>query len=246
MTAIEPPASRRHVKARWLGRVPYAEALALQEKLMAERIEGTAPDTLILLEHPPVITLGRGAKAVNVLATPEVRAELGVEFFETGRGGDVTYHAPGQLVGYPIVDLKPDRCDVRKYVRDLAAVMIALAGDFGLGAGVVDDMIGVWVDPSEPTRWGEPPSLGIRKLGAIGVRLSRWVTMHGFAFNASTDLRGFGLIVPCGISGHGVTSLEALGKAPPPMRELAERASAHFARVFDCDVSFADEVASSG
>jgi lipoyl(octanoyl) transferase len=233
--------SRRRIDARWLGRISYGEALSIQERLMQERIEQRVPDTLLLLEHPPVITLGRGAKEANVLASPEIRAQLGVEYFETGRGGDVTYHAPGQLVAYPIFDLRPDRCDVRRYVRDLANVMIRLAGEFGVAASVVEGdskMIGVWVDPEDKSRWSEPPSLGIRKLGAIGVRLSRWVTMHGFAFNATTDLTGFELIVPCGIQSHGVTSLQALGvENVPPMIELARRAAAHFGVVFDAEVS---------
>jgi lipoyl(octanoyl) transferase len=231
---------RRRIDARWLGRVAYGDALSIQERLMQERIEQRRPDTLLLLEHPPVITLGRGAKEANVLASPEVRTQLGVDYFETGRGGDVTYHAPGQLVAYPIFDLRPDRCDVRRYVRDLAKVMIALAADFGVCAGGVEGdakMFGVGVDPDRKDHWEEPPSLGIRKLGAIGVRLSRWVTMHGFAFNASTDLRGFELIVPCGIQSHGVTSLEALGITPPPMIELARRAAGHFAVVFDAEVT---------
>lgn len=237
---------RRKIDARWLGRISYGDALRAQERLLAERLERRVGDTLLLLEHPPVITLGRGAKAGNVLATPEIREKLGVDYFETGRGGDVTYHAPGQLVAYPIFDLNPDRCDVRRYVRDLAQVMIRLAQDFGIGAGVVEGdpkMIGVWVDPEHKAAWTEqptPPSLGIRKLGAIGVRLSRWVTMHGFAFNATTDLTGFQLIVPCGIQSHGVTSLEQLGVTPPPMRDLAAQATNHFARVFDAEVSMRD------
>jgi len=232
---------RRRIDARWLGRVSYGDALSIQERLMQERIEQRRPDTLLLLEHPPVITLGRGAKEANVLASPEVRAQLGVDYFETGRGGDVTYHAPGQLVAYPIFDLRPDRCDVRRYVRDLAKVMIALAAEFGVAANVVEGdakMIGVWVDPEHKDRWEEPPSIGIRKLGAIGVRLSRWVTMHGFAFNASTDLRGFELIVPCGIQSHGVTSLAELGVPNiPSMIELARRAAVHFGAVFDAEVT---------
>jgi lipoyl(octanoyl) transferase len=236
---------RRRIDARWLGRIAYGDALALQERLLVERIEQRRGDTLLLLEHPPVITLGRGAKQANVLATPEVRAALGVDFFETGRGGDVTYHAPGQLVAYPIFDLKPDRCDVRRYVRDLATVMIRLAADFGIRAGVVEGdpkMIGVWVDPASKHEWTEPPSLGIRKIGAIGVRISRWVTMHGLAFNATTDLSGFELIVPCGIQKHGVTSLAALGIEPPPLRELAARAAGHFSAVFDAEVSMEEGV----
>jgi lipoyl(octanoyl) transferase len=210
--------------------VPYGEALALQERLVEQRIRGEVGDTLLLLEHPPVITLGRGAKAAHVLVTEEMRRARGIELFETGRGGDVTYHGPGQLVAYPIFDLKPDRCDVRRYVRDLGRVMIALAADYGVMATMPElgpKMIGVWV---------ERPGRSMAKLGAIGVRLSRWVTMHGFAFNASTDLSGFSMIVPCGIVDHGVTSLAELGVAAPSTEELARAAIAHFSAVFGCDV----------
>jgi lipoyl(octanoyl) transferase len=233
------------ITAHWLGRVRYGEALALQERLVEARIRGEIGDTLLLLEHEPVITLGRGAHAENVLATAEARAALGIEYFETGRGGDVTYHAPGQLVAYPIFDLKPDRCDVRRYVRDLGRVMIALAKGHGIAAGMIEGdpkLIGVWVDRDAPDTWRDPPDPTVQrfaKIGAIGVRLSRWVTMHGFAFNGSTDLRGFQSIVPCGISAMGVTSLEALGVTSPSVHELAMEASVCFARVFDADVTVA-------
>jgi lipoyl(octanoyl) transferase len=240
--------SRRAITAHWLGRVPYADAHALQKRLHEARVRGDAPDTLLLLEHDPVITLGRGADSANVLASEALRARLGVELHETGRGGDVTYHGPGQLVAYPIFDLRPDRCDVRRYVRDLAEVMIGLARDHGIEAAVPNDpkLVGVWVDLDAPTAWrplvpDEPRR--IAKLGAIGVRLSRWVTMHGFAFNAATDLSSFGLIVPCGIARHGVTSLAALGVQAPAVRDLAVTALPHFARVFDADVRMAEEAA---
>jgi lipoyl(octanoyl) transferase len=233
----------RRIAARWLGRIRYGDALALQEELVVARIKEEIGDTLLLLEHEPVITLGRGAHAENVIATEEMRRTLGVEYFETGRGGDVTYHAPGQLVAYPIFDLKPDRCDVRRYVRDLARVMIGLAKNHGVAAGVIEGdskLIGVWVDRDRPGEWREPPEpeeQRLVKIGAIGVRLSRWVTMHGFAFNASTDLRGFQLIVPCGISGMGVTSLEALGIEAPSVKDLAMEATVRFAEVFDAEVT---------
>ena len=236
----------RSITAHWLGRLRYGEALALQERLVEARVRGEVGDTLLLLEHEPVITLGRGAHAENVLATEESRAALGVEYFETGRGGDVTYHAPGQLVAYPIFDLKPDRCDVRRYVRDLGRVMIALARDHGVAAGMIEGdskLIGVWVDRDAHAEWRDPPDpkeQRLAKVGAIGVRLSRWVTMHGFAFNGSTDLRGFQLIVPCGIAALGVTSLEALGVASPSVRDLGMQACVHFAEVFDATVTIAE------
>jgi lipoyl(octanoyl) transferase len=230
------------ITAHWLGRVAYGEAHALQERLVGARVKGDVGDTLLLLEHPPVITLGRGAKAAHVLIGDEARRARGVELFETGRGGDVTYHGPGQLVAYPIFDLKPDRCDVRRYVRDLGRVMMALAADYGVeatmpdlptegSAGVLPAPlpIGVWVDRGER---------GLAKLGAIGVRLTRWVTMHGFAFNASTDLADFAMIVPCGIVDHGVTSLVELGVEVPSVEALAHAAARHFSSVFGCEVDW--------
>lgn len=245
---------RRRIEAYWLGRVAYDEAHALQRSLVDARIAGRAGDTLLLLEHDAVITLGRGAKPENVLASEADRAAKGVSYAETGRGGDVTFHGPGQLVAYPIVDLKPDRQDVRRYVRDLADVMIGLAKDSGVGAGVVpgdQKLVGVWVDANAPSTWDEARAIAsaqhdpaaadveLRKIGAIGVRLSRWVTMHGFAFNASTDLSLFQLIVPCGIQDHGVTSLASLGVVAPSVEELAQRSLAHFGRVLDADVTMA-------
>jgi len=228
----------RSIAARFLGRVPYREAHALQEGLVDRRIRGEIPDTLLLLEHDPVVTLGRSAKADHVVASASVLGRLRVDCVETGRGGDVTYHGPGQLVAYPIFDLKPDRCDVRRYVADLAAIMVALAATYGVSAGGVPGdkaLVGVWVDPASPARF-DPAAGRLAKLGAIGVRLSRWVTMHGFAFNGTTDLAGFSLIVPCGITAHGVTSLQALGAGAPTVRELAERAVPLFAERFDADV----------
>ncbi len=186
----------RELEVRRLGVVPYDEALALQRQLVEERRAGRVPDLLLLLQHPAVITLGvkgDGGRA-NIVATDARLAELGIAVHETGRGGDVTYHGPGQIVGYPILDLKPDRCDVHRYVRDLEDVMIRVCADYGVTAGRIKGLTGAWV--------------GAEKIGAIGVRLSRWITMHGFAFNVSTDLDHFKLIVPCGISDRGVTSLE--------------------------------------
>jgi lipoyl(octanoyl) transferase len=187
---------RRIVEVRRLGTVPYADGLKLQRELVEERRAGRIGDLLLLLQHPPVITLGvkgDGGRS-NVLMSDDRLAALGVEISETGRGGDVTYHGPGQIVGYPILDLRPDRCDVHRYVRDLEEVMIRVCADYGVTAGRIKGLTGTWV--------------GAEKIGAIGVRLSRWITMHGFAFNVSTDLDHFKLIVPCGISDRGVTSLE--------------------------------------
>ena len=235
----------REVTAHWLGRVRYAEALKLQERLVAARIKGEVGDLVLLLEHDPVITLGRGAKPAHVLADEPTRQQLGVDFCETGRGGDVTYHGPGQLVAYPIFDLKPDRCDVRRYVRDLGRVMTDLAAKYGVASGMIEGdskLIGVWADLDAPDQWPTgmtAKAVGKRrigKVGAIGVRLSRWVTMHGFALNATTDLAAYGLIVPCGIVEHGVTSLLALTGNAPAVEELAQASVASFARVFDVSV----------
>lgn len=211
----------REFQVRRLGIVPYAEALDLQKRLVDERKADAIPDQLLLLQHPPVITLGVRTRddRSHVLATPEALEAQGVEVFETGRGGDVTYHGPGQLVGYPILDLRPDRCDVHQYVRDLEEVLIRTAAAFGVTAGRSKGLTGVWV--------------GSEKLAAIGVRIARWVTSHGFAFNVTTDLSHFGLIVPCGITDKGVTSLEKLLGRTVPMAEVESAAVQAFAAVFD-------------
>jgi lipoyl(octanoyl) transferase len=214
----------RRCSARWLSRVPYAEGLALQQRLCSELAAGAGPEQLLLLEHPHVITLGRNAKPGHVLASEALRQTRGVALYPTGRGGDVTYHGPGQLVGYPILDLKPDRCDVRRYLRDLEEVLIRTAGDFGVGAGRIEGLTGVWVAGGGGGR--------ARKLAAIGVRIARWVTSHGFAFNVTTDLSYFDLIVPCGITGHEVTSLHRETGREIPVPEVAWRAATHFADVF--------------
>jgi lipoyl(octanoyl) transferase len=205
--------------ARYLGLMPYAEAHELQQELVEKRKRDEIPDQFLLLEHSHVITLGRAANGANVLIDAETRARFGVELFETGRGGDVTYHGPGQLVGYPIIKLAPDRCDIRRYVRDLEEVLIRTAADFGIGAGRIEGLTGVWA--------------GNEKLGAIGVRISRWVTMHGFAFNITTDLDYFRLIVPCGIRNHGVTSLNKLLGSPLGMNDVREVVTRHFGNVFE-------------
>jgi lipoyl(octanoyl) transferase len=201
--------------------VPYTEALALQRSLVEERRAGRIGDTLLLLEHPHVLTLGvRGdGGRSHVLATDEALASRGIEIHETGRGGDITYHGPGQIVGYPIVNLNPDRRDVHRYVRDLETVLIRTAADYGVEAGRIEGLTGVWV--------------GDEKLAAIGVRIARWITSHGFALNVSTDLDQFNLIVPCGIADRGVTSLARLLGRPIDTAEVEFCIIEHFANVFN-------------
>jgi lipoyl(octanoyl) transferase len=201
--AHEHPPDRPPLEVRRLGTLAYAPALELQAELVRERRAGAVPDTLLLLEHPHVITLGTGTRAENVLVSPEERERLGIELFPAGRGGDVTYHGPGQLVGYPILDLKPDRCDLHRYLRDLEEVLIRVLADFGLRAARREGMSGAW--------GGERPP------PAIGVRVSSgWITSHGFALNVATDLRYFGAIVPCGIRDYAVGSLAGeLGRSVP-------------------------------
>jgi len=212
------------VDVRRLGRVDYQVALDLQRELVEQRKRGLIPDQLLLLEHPHVITLGVRTRndRSHVLATPESLAADGVELFETGRGGDVTYHGPGQLVGYPIIDLKPDRCDVHRYVRDLEQALIRAVAAFGIHAVRVQGLTGIWVGPASQEA----------KLAAIGVRISRWVTSHGFALNVSTDLSRFGLIVPCGVHDRGVTSLERLLGQSVQMAEAEDAVIAAFSSVF--------------
>ena len=210
--------TERTLDVRQLGVVPYAEALALQQSLVDDRRAGRIDDTLLLLEHPHVITLGVRGGRTHVVASAETLAARGVEIHETGRGGDVTYHGPGQLVGYPILDLNPERRDVHRYVRDLEEVLIRTAADFGIDAGRVPGLTGIWV--------------GNDKLAAIGVRIARWVTSHGFALNVSTDLDYFGLIVPCGIADRGVTSLSRLLGRPVGLDTVQDRIASHFSNVF--------------
>ena len=203
-----------------MGACRYKDGLELQKKLVEQRKAGEIGDQLLLLEHPPVITLGVKSRAdrSHVVASPDALETEGVEIFETGRGGDVTYHGPGQLVGYPILDLKPDRCDVHRYVRDIEDVMIRTAAAFGVVAARVPGLTGAWV--------------GDEKLAAIGVRIARWVTSHGFAFNVNTTLGHFDFIVPCGISDRGVTSLQKLLGRPVPMGEVEDAAEKAFRDVF--------------
>lgn len=207
------------IDVRRLGRVRYADGLALQERLVRERQAGAIADTLLLLEHEPVFTLGRNARSENVLFPAEELRARGFDVFEAGRGGDVTYHGPGQVVGYPILDLSPDRRDVHRYVRDLEDVMIRTCADYEVTAERVEGRTGCWV--------------GREKIGAIGVRIARWVTSHGFAFNVTNDLEPFGLIVPCGIRDRGVTTLARLLGRQPAIDEVMDRLSGHLLAVFE-------------
>ncbi|MBY0492795.1 MAG: lipoyl(octanoyl) transferase LipB [Cyanobacteria bacterium] len=210
----------RPLHLRRLGLVPYADGLELQRRLVEERKADRIPDTLLLLQHPHVLTIGvKKDGREHILASPDRLASLGVDVFETGRGGDVTYHGPGQLVGYPILDLNPDRRDVHKYVRDLEEVMIRVCADYGLTAGRVKGFSGAWI--------------GDEKIGAIGVRISRWITSHGFAFNVATDVEFFNLIVPCGIADKGVTSLQSKLERNVEMSDVEDRFVAHFGAVFE-------------
>ena len=215
----------RPLEVRRLGIVPYGEALALQRALVEERRSEGIPDLLLLLQHPPVITVGvkgDGGRS-NIVAPPEHLASLGIETSDTGRGGDVTYHGPGQLVGYPILDLRPDRCDVHRYVRDIEEVMIRVCAGYGLVAGRIKGLTGTWVGPD--------------KIGAIGVRISRWITSHGFAFNVNTNLDHFKLIVPCGISEGGVTSLEHATGQPVSFADVEDAVVTHFCAVLERDLA---------
>ena len=214
----------RTVTVHRLGRRRYDEVHALQQRLQEARIAGRVGDLLLLVEHEPVITLGRAAKVGNVLHAREQLAARGVDLHETGRGGDVTYHGPGQLVGYPILDLSPERQDVRRYVRDLEELMIRLCADHGLHAERIDGLNGTWL---------RSEAMGDRKIGAVGVRISRWVTMHGFALNVATDLAHFALIVPCGIRDKGVTSLRLELDVPVTMESVMDACERHFERLFD-------------
>jgi lipoyl(octanoyl) transferase len=210
----------RTLEIRRLGPMGYAEALTLQRTLVDARRAGSIGDVLLLVEHPPVLTLGvRGdGGRSHILAPPDELDARGIGVFETGRGGDITYHGPGQIVGYPIIDLNPDRRDVHKYVRDIEEVLMRVAADYGIATGRIQGLTGVWA--------------GDEKLAAIGVRIQRWITSHGFALNHTTDLAAFGLIVPCGIADRGVTSLAMLG-CTASRREVEDRIVAHFAAVFD-------------
>ena len=210
--------TRRPLEIRRLGVVPFAKAAVLQQKLVVERQFDRVPDLLLLLEHPPVITLGVSAASDNILVSAATLADRGVEIHKARRGGDVTYHGPGQLVGYPIMSLKPDRCDLHRYVRDLEETLIRTVAEFGVQATRIVGLTGVWS--------------GNKKVAAIGVRLSRWVTSHGFAINVTTNLDDFSLIRPCGLIDRGVTSLYELTDVNISTDMVANALAPHFADVF--------------
>jgi lipoyl(octanoyl) transferase len=219
-----------------LGLVEYAAAWELQRRVVDARKAGTVPDVLLICEHPHVITLGRNGKIAHLRASAHVLRQMGVSFFETDRGGDITYHGPGQLVGYPILNLADIRRDVGWYVRTLEEAMIRATTELGVASRRVPGRTGVWVDALP--RPGGPAEE--EKLAAIGVHLSRWVTSHGFAYNVSTDLRYFDLIVPCGIAGKRATSLEQLLGRPVGMKEVAPRIMAHLGELLGLDLRSAN------
>ncbi len=210
------------LKCEWQepGRMEYGRAFDWQQRLVAQRKAGEIPDQLILLEHPHTITLGRNGHPENLLASEEILTRAGIAFHPTDRGGDITYHGPGQIVGYPIMDLREWKRDVGAYVRAIEQVLIDTLADFGIQAGRIPKLTGVWVDG--------------RKIAAIGVHISRWVTSHGFALNVSTDLRYFQYIVPCGLT-KPVASMAQLG-CDASWEEVAETLAAHFGRVFEREI----------
>ncbi len=220
-----------------LGLMAYQPAFDLQRRIVAARKSGAVPDVLLLCEHPHVITLGRNGRQEHLLASAHLLRQMGVDFHSSDRGGDITYHGPGQIVGYPIVNLAAIRRDVAWYVRQLEEAMIRATAEFGVVAGRKAGMTGVWVDSfggaSGKANDGTGHAAGAEKLAAIGVHLSRWVTSHGFAYNVSTDLRYFDLIVPCGIANKRATSLERLLGRVVLREEVTPRIIAHLAEVFE-------------
>jgi lipoyl(octanoyl) transferase len=220
LTNPQSAVAARSLRVTRPGIVPYDEGLDLQRSLVEQRRAGDIVDTLLLLEHPHVITLGTSAHRENILIDESEGRLMGIDVFDTGRGGDVTYHGPGQLVGYPILDLKPDRCDLHRYVHDLEEVLIRALAVFGIHAGRKDGLTGAWV--------------GAEKIAAIGVRVSSgWITSHGFALNVTTDLSYFGSIVPCGITQYGVTSMARVLGEPPAVQQVEDAVISAFCDVFD-------------
>jgi len=228
--ATAPTSSGRRARWSFLGSVPYAEGVRLQEEVREALRAGDGPELLLLLSHPHVYTLGRNADGSDVVAPREWLAKEGVEVHESDRGGQVTYHGPGQLVGYPVIDLNPDRRDVRRYVRDLQEVLIRTLADFGVDAepGKGPEHIGVWT--------------GGAKIASLGVHLKRWVTTHGFALNVTTDLSYFRGIVACGLPSVRMTSIERETGRERDLDEVAERIVHHFGAVFDREMVAEDEV----
>lgn len=209
----------RELIVEWLGRRAYGEVLEMQRAVAAERIAGERPDTLLLVEHDPVVTLGRSTKRENLLLSEKALAARGVELFDIERGGDVTFHGPGQLVGYPIFDLQQHRQDLHWYLRQLEQVLIDTLATYDVKGGRVDKYTGVWVAD--------------RKIASIGVHARSWVTWHGFALNVSTDLSYFDLMVPCGISGVTMTSLVNEARRPISLEAVSRQVIAAFAGAFD-------------
>lgn len=216
---------RSKMKTVWLiplDTVPYADALALQHRIVAARKRGALNDMLLLLEHPPVFTLGRNARDANILASRDALQRLGIDVFRVERGGDVTYHGPGQLVGYPILDLRHFRLDVGWFVRSLEETLIRALADFGLRGARIEKLIGVWV--------------GDAKIAQIGARIEQGITYHGFALNVAPNLAHFDLIVPCGIRDKTVTCMTRVRNAPIEMRAVRACVAARFAEVFDVEL----------
>jgi lipoyl(octanoyl) transferase len=213
----------RGYEVKELGRMEYGTALCLQKRLEAERKAGLIPDQLLLIEHPHVITLGRNGHEANLLAREEILTRAGISFYRTDRGGDITYHGPGQLVGYPILDLREWKRDVGAYMRGIEQVLIDTLADFDIAAGRIPKLTGVWV--------------GERKIAAIGVHISRWVTSHGFALNVSTDLSYFQYIVPCGLTKPVTSMAQLLPNSPAiDLAGVGRTLIFHFGRVFGCEM----------
>jgi len=247
----------RKCQVRELGRIAYGPALELQQQLIAARKAGTVPDHLLLLEHPHVITLGRNGRQENLLASDEIMERAGISFFPTDRGGDVTYHGPGQLVAYPIMDLREWKRDVGAFVRAVEQTIIDTLADYGIEAGRIPKLTGVWVGDrlggagaarggagaarggAGAARGGAGAArggAGAAKIAAIGVHISRWVTSHGLALNVSTDMSYFQYIVPCGLT-KPVTSMAQLG-VRATLEEVSRSLAAHFGRNFDCEMLY--------
>ena len=209
-----------------LGIVPYADALALQHRIVEARKRGVLNDALLLLEHPPVFTLGRNADESNVIASPEYLKQIGIDVFRVERGGDVTYHGPGQLVGYPILDLHNFRLDVGWFVRSMEEMLIRTLNDFGIHGKPIEKLVGVWLDT--PT--------GEAKLVQIGARIEQWITYHGFALNVDPNLAHFDLIVPCGISDKAVTSMARVLNRPIDLQKVRRCVAEKFGAVFGAEI----------